>query len=323
MTSVPPVLPANPTDQDQVVSHYIDHAKVELMHCLADGLFRPLQKGMREKMPLNVSIQMPKYGVTLWWRNYALLGIDDQSIFLALHRIFIQRRETLSPEPQSQHAKKLRALLHTRYQAAELDASMVTTSLSEIARVAGLTHSGPNVRAVASSLLRLSGVDFVVHNTGDPTKAAYQTKLMSHFAIENGNVCIALNPMLLHAILGSRNAYVDMQHQRSLSNDAAKRLHLWLSGWANEGRTQYISLDKLVAHVWGDDQPTYLRKRRLLLRKAIREVAALPGWTCFEDDAGKVHVVKPVFQAAHPRSESTPPALFAWQDDTQHTIENP
>jgi hypothetical protein len=107
--------------------------------------------------------------------------------------------------------------------------------------------------------------------------------------------------MLSNAILVNRNAYVDMQNQRELNTDAAKRLHFWLSGWADEDKLKKIELDHLIPHVWGDmpNRDVDIRNRRRILRKAVSEVAKLPGWVCYENKERMVFVQKPSFVAPH------------------------
>lgn len=277
---------------------YLDHARLDLMHCIADGLFRPMQKGQQATSKLDLHYKM-NTGYTLWWRNFQPLSITDQSVFLAIHRLLAEkdRAKVVPTTSADSNERSLMNYLQLRGQASDSTTLMLETSLSEIARTIGMTDGGENLKSLLECIVRLSSVTCSVYDNDDPSKSFWQANLFSHLAMDKGRIFIAVNPMLSKALLVQRNAYVDMQNQRALNSDAAKRLHFWLSGWANEGVVKKIELDKLVLHVWGDEpEGDVLRNRRRILRKAISEIAALPGWMCEEKEHQMVFVCKPVFQ---------------------------
>lgn len=263
----------------------LDHARVDPSHCLADGLFRPLQKGTQKGSSLDIHYRYK--GFTFWWRNYRLLSIADQSVFLALHRLAAERgrTETVGPEHTDPTMLEVRGALNMRLQAAELDCLAFTTSLREMAENIGMTVTGPNLRAIKESLLRLSGVSFVIYKGEDETSTFWQANLISNLAGVDGRVYVAVNPLLSKALVGKPSSYIDMSEQRALNSDAAKRLHVWLSSWAPTEEIRTIALDNLIQHVWGTEEstPDAIRKRRVYLRKAIAEIGSLDGWLCSED----------------------------------------
>lgn len=272
----------------------LDHARVDPSHCLADGLFRPLQKGTQKGSSLDLHYRYKGY--TFWWRNYRLLSISDQSVFLALHRLAAERgrTETVGPHHSDPTMLEVRGALNMRLDAANLDCLAFTTSLREMAETIGMTVTGPNLKAIKESLLRLSGVSFVIYKGEDETSTFWQANLISQLAGVDGKVYVAVNPLLSKALVGKPSSYIDMREQRQLNSDAAKRLHVWLSSWAPTEEVRTIELDNLIRHVWGTEEitPEANRKRRVYLRKAISEIGSLEGWTCEEDKTKNMVQVK-------------------------------
>lgn len=281
---------------------YLDHARVDLMHCIADGLFRPLQRGAEKGVSLDIHYKIKAKGFTLWWRNYQVLSIADQSVFLAIHRLLSEKRRARSfVAPADDNEKALMEMLNVQQDNNQRQTVMLETSLTEIAKTIGLSDGGANLKNIADSIIRLSSVVCAIYSNDDPGKKFWQANLFSHLKMDSGKVYIAANPMLSNAILVNRNAYVDMQNQRELNSDPAKRLHFWLSGWADEDKLKKIELDHLIPHVWGDmpQMDVDIRNRRRILRKAIDEVAKLPGWICYENKERMVFVQKPAFVAPY------------------------
>ena len=263
----------------------LDHARVDPSHCLADGLFRPLQKGTQKGSSLDIHYRYKGY--TFWWRNYRLLSIADQSVFLALHRLAAERgrTESVGPHHDNPAMVEVRGALNMRLDAADLECLAFTTSLRELAENVGLTITGPNLRAIKESLLRLSGVSFVIYKGEDETSTFWQANLISQLAGIDGKIYVAANPLLSKALVGKPSSYINMSEQRLLNVDAAKRLHVWLSSWAPTEEIRTVALDNLIQHVWGTEEtsPDAMRQRRVSLRKAIVEIGNLEGWFCVED----------------------------------------
>lgn len=274
----------------------LDHARVDPSHCLTDGLFRPIMKGSRANTAMNIHYRYKEY--TFWWRNYELLNITDQSVFLAVHRLAAEkgRVERVGPQHENQVMKDVREALEMEMDAEKMECLVLTTSYREIARTMGLSVSGQTVTRIKDSLLRLGGVSFVIYRGEDTNASFWKTNLFSTLASANGNVVVAINPMLSKALVGSQSSFINMREQRALQSDAAKRLHLWLSSWSRVNEDRKIDLDLLVPHIWGDEaEGDALYSRRNTLRKAIKELADLPGWVCFEDkDTGAVNIRRPV-----------------------------
>lgn len=287
----------------------LDHARVDPSHCLADGLFRPMRRGDQKNASMDIHYRYR--GFTFWWRNYQLLDISDQSVFLALHRLAAARgrAERVGPEHQDPTFMNLRQALNMKLEAAELQCLAFSTSLNEIAKLIGLTNTGPNLKAIKDSLLRLSGVSFVIYKGEDHTSTFWQANLISQLAGSNGQVVIAVNPLLGKALVGKPSTFVSMEEQRMLKSDPAKRLHLWLSSWASSSERRRIELDTLIPHVWGNQEvsgESTHRRRRGLLRKGLAEIAALEGWTIEEDEkTNMITVQKPELGYAEEEDNTT------------------
>ena len=275
-----------------------DHARVDPSHCLTDGLFRPLKRESYKGKSLDVRYKYKDY--TFWWRNYSPLNITDQTVFFAVHRLASEkgRVKTVGPSDDSPTMQDARNALKLKYDASDLNVLVLETTVNEIAQIMGITDSGANFKQIKESLIRLSGVSFVIFKGDDVTTLFWQANLFSQMAGLDKRIAIAINPMLSRALVGGQSTFINMQEQRELKSEIAKRLHVWLSSWARDGVLAKIKRDSLMPHVWGDSDfvidSVVLYRRRTVLRKAINELGKLHGWTCNEDkQSGMVTIKRP------------------------------
>lgn len=270
-----------------------DHARVDPSHCLTDGLFRPLKRQSYEGLSLSVRYKYKEY--TFWWRNYCPLNITDQSVFLAVHRLASEkgRVRRVGPTEESETEKSVRDALKLKYDASNLDVLVLETTVNEISKVMGITDAGKNYKQIKESLIRLSGVSFVIYKGDDVTTLFWQANLFSHIAGIEKRLVVAINPMLGQALAGGQSTFVNMREQRELKSEVSKRLHVWLSSWIRHGQENKIQLDLLVPHIWGDEcERDKLRKRREYLRNALNEINSLVGWECIEDKISSFVTIK-------------------------------
>lgn len=270
-----------------------DHARVDPSHCLTDGLFRPLKRQSYKGLSLDVRYKYKEY--TFWWRNYCPLNITDQSVFLAVHRLASEkgRVSRIGPSEEAETMKAVRDALKLKYNASDLDVLVLETTVNEITKVMGITDAGKNYKQIKESLIRLSGVSFVIYKGDDVTTLFWQANLFSHIAGIDKRLVIAINPMLSKALVGGQSTFVDMREQRELESEVSKRLHVWLSSWIRHGEQNKIQLGLLIPHVWGDEgEKDKLRKRREYLRNALAEINLLDGWECFEDKISNFVTIK-------------------------------
>lgn len=270
-----------------------DHARVDPSHCLTDGLFRPLKRQSFEGQSLSVKYKYKNY--TFWWRNYCPLNITDQSVFLAVHRLASEqgRVSRVGPLEEAETMKSVRNALKLKYDASDLDVLVLETTVIEIAKAMGITDAGRNYKQIKESLIRLSGVSFVIYKGDDVTTLFWQANLFSHIAGIDKRLVIAINPMLSKALAGGQSTFIDMKEQRELNSEVSKRLHVWLSSWIRNGEGNKTNLDLLIPHVWGNEcEDNKLRKRREYLRNALKDIDSLNGWTCVEDISSNLVTIK-------------------------------
>ena len=269
-----------------------DHARLDPSHCLADGLFKPLLRG-RNDAELDVRYKYKDH--TFHWHGPELLGINEQSVFLAIHRLAATAGSTIFIDSDVTDTNQLeaRTKLKLAYGAEKSACIVIETDANEITRSLGRQVNGQSGKRVIESLARMSAVQFSIYNAAEPASLVFQSQLIS--VAESGRTLyVGINPCLSKAIRQKPSTYVDMREQRALSSDISKRLHVWLSSWANtkgKDRDQRIGMDKLICHVWGDSatgDALYTRRKKLLA--AISELNALMGWSCVLNANDILHV---------------------------------
>ena len=152
------------------------------------------------------------------------------------------------------------------------------------------------------SLQRLSSV--MLYRTvsaldGRQGTAKWQSKIIGCAPQEGKKMRVVLSAELSHRcthLIGV--SWVNMEEQRALASPPAKRLHAFLSAWASSSEIKCIGLDKLPAHIYGraECEATTMKARRLAVRKAIAEIASLPGWWCeVLERTQQLKIRKPIF----------------------------
>ena len=261
-----------------------EHARVDPTHCLANGLFRPIKRGMRAETPLDITHTYKENHTFRWQHETGRLCIQDQSVFLAvLYLASVPDRAIMvdanHPDAKMQEARNALGLM---LGAADSACLMITTTARELTNALGLAISGPALTRIKASLQRLAGISFSIFPKGNDNPI-WKSMLLSVVHIDGTNLLIGINPTLSKT-LNEENAaktYIDMTEQRALSSDAAKRLHVWLSAWLRPTEKKSISLDLLVVHVYGDtgDGDT-LHTRRNTIKTSLRELGGKTVWKC-------------------------------------------
>lgn len=269
-----------------------DHARLDPSHCLTDGLFKPLLRG-RNDVELDVRYKFKDH--TFHWHGPELLGINEQSVFLAIHRLAATAGSNIRVGIDVTDANQLeaRTKLKLAYGAEQSACLVIETDANEITRAIGRQVNGQSGKRIIESLARMSAVQFSIYNAAAPASLVFQSQLIS--VTESGRTLyVGINPCLSKATRQKPSTYVDMREQRALSSDISKRLHVWLSSWANanvKDRDQRIGMDKLICHVWGDSatgDALYTRRKKLIA--AISELNALMGWSCVLNANDILHV---------------------------------
>ncbi len=271
-----------------VSSHKTTHAMHDPAHCLTPGLFRSLKRGERKKFKLDVTHVFGDE--TLRFVGFEPLGADDLRLLQGLIALSGPHGMLLTSEPKSTSARQLRLALDLTFDAAEQDALIVKESLSKLLAEVGLTDSGNNIKALKSSLLRMSNVTILVAK--GTRQAAFH--LMSYaFDEDDGRLLVALNPRIADAVLSRvQFARIDMAEVRALQTDPARLIHQRLCGWINPGKVRRVELETICGYVWSDTaNPEAMKKRRQTARRALEEIAAC-GWVIDEYATGKFQILR-------------------------------
>lgn len=144
-----------------------DHACVQPTHCLANGLFRPIKRGLRAETALDITHSYKTYAFR-WQHPTESLCIKDQRVFLAvLYLASVPGRTFCAgadcPDEKMQEARNALDLKLGAQNAACL---IIATTARELANVLGLGISGPALSRILESLKRLAGVTFSIAAAG-------------------------------------------------------------------------------------------------------------------------------------------------------------
>lgn len=288
-----------PSTTGEYAVDYIDHAPVWPAAILIPGLFRPLQNGAPtapwtfvrggtfRKCPTGFRIS-----------GSVELNIVDQTVYFHLCQLLAAGKgvKLTVKHPQYCHYQQLLCVAGVW---SKEPMTVIATKLSDLAAGIGLSRTGTNANSVLASLNRLNLVT-VSTRTLTPSKGMLEgvSRLV---ALEQSNNEVRIALHFESAFLAQQRkavAWVNMREQRLLPSKPAKRLHAWLSAWASSKEFRLVGLSKLVVNVWGDvpASPDIRKDRMRTLRKAVKALGQLPGWTCVEMvGSEQVYVRKPRF----------------------------
>lgn len=283
----------------------LDHAKLDPCHCLTDGLFRPLQRNKAALQALAIQADYKTHYI-IHWSAPEQLGITDQSVFIALHRLASDPQEPKSvwPDEQDAHWLSARNGLQLSENAAKDPAYGLDTTYYELARVMGLAKSGTNAQTIERSLSKLANVRISIYKKTKPEEASWASNLIA-YRHQNDRLAIVLNPLLSQAVRTGPFSFINLAEQRQLKSEVSKRLHVWLTAWLPEGKQGKISIDKLIPHIWGDTIESAQRTRKNRLRSALEELSKLNGWVCAECETTlNVVVIRPRLKSVKQRAKT-------------------
>jgi hypothetical protein len=302
---------------DRYAVDYMDHAPIWPATIYCTGLFRTTQNGAAPE-PLNLTYEAKVMGRPLRYtlRSPQPLNIVDQAVYFHLCQRIGSENYTLLPPDHPRYPAYRQALGATGLWA-DSGLLVIHIKLSDLAHGIGLTRTGTNAQSVMASLNRLAAVNMhrqrldVQPQSDEPHQG--QSQFLG-FLCGDDDVRIVLHGESAYAAYKRTGvAWVNMREHRQLSSKPAKALHAWLSAWASPIEAKRVSLETLIPKVWGDYPASkdVLKDRRRTLRKALGEVAALPGWVCSHTADGKQVVVrKPLFIGTQisPEAKSLPAA---------------
>ena len=276
-----------------------NHARVDSTHCLTDGLFRPFQNGTRDETPLDVRHAYKNSHTFRWQHATECLSINDQDLFVAILRIASHASNVtaVSQDTTDSAMKSARDALQMELDAPNSPCLVIKTGLRDLAKRIGIAISGPALERLDESLERLANVTQTIskNETGNPV---WRSKMFGVIKLNGSKRLIAINPWLSRALVGNPVTYIDIDEQRALGMDVAKRLHFWMSGWAKPGKTtQPTALGRFLPHVWGPGtviDPDNYRMRTLI--KAFGEIEQKTLWKCriqTTEDGSFVRITRP------------------------------
>jgi hypothetical protein len=105
---------------------------------------------------------------------------------------------------------------------------------------------------------------------------------LSHDKHNDGRLIIRLNWRLAGAVFGEYDyAKIDLNERNALEKDASKTLHRWLSAHLWTGRSEYITYEKLIGHIWTQQATKKAQQKRTerLRNEILPDLASLDGWT--------------------------------------------
>lgn len=265
-----------------------NHARHDPAHCLAPGLFRSLKRGDRKHNKLDVTYDFGD-GESMRFVGFEPLGADDMRLLQGIVALAGPGGILLTPEPVSDTAKQLRLFLDPQFEAVTQDSLIVKESLTKLLAEVGMTDGGDNIKALRSSLLRMSNVTVLV--TTGRTQASFH--LMSHAVdMSDGRMWVALNPRITEAILGKRShTRIDMREVRAIETDPARLIHQRLSGWIDIGKSGRVELDTVCSYIWPNPvtNANTIKTRRQTARKALSELSLI-GWFIDEYASDKFEI---------------------------------
>ncbi len=302
---------------DRYAVDYMDHAPMWPAIIFAKGLFRTMQNGAPPVgLDVRYEAKVQQKAVAYTFDGPVALNIVDQSVYFHLCQLLAAGKGGVltSAHPafgRCEEAMAIKGLGENQ------PLGVVSVKLSDLACGIGLTRTGTNAQSVLHSLNRLAQVTMhrqMGERGGDGNKG--RSRFLAFRCADDGVSITLPAEVSFFSCQHKGVAWVNMREQRSLPSKPAKRLHAWLTAWASPVERKTIGLDKLLVHVWGDLPPgPDVRKDRMrTLRKAIKEVGELKGWSCELSAEGmQLLVRKPLFAgtAAQPESPAATPAVLA------------
>lgn len=272
----------NNSDDTASIQHQIGtkttHARHDAAHCLAPGLFRSLKKGDRIKQKLHVVYNFgPKELIE--FKGPEPLGAEDLAVFQGLVAMAGADKKVLTPKHNSPRAMALRERLELKWDAIDANTLVVNSSFRKLAREIGYDpDSGGDMKTIAKCIERLWTVSIIVQSGN--IRLGY--RMLSSYGSDSksGKLLVALNCRVAIAIIGNMPyTRVDMDDVRKLKSDPARILHQRLCAIISAGNTRKILSETLISYIWPDPATgSTLRMRRLVLKKALAEIAATGSW---------------------------------------------
>lgn len=273
------------------IKYDLTHAQMEPAYCLAPGLFRSLQKGEAKHSKLDITyIVNDKKRIE--FSGPEPLGATELRILQGLVAMAGPNGLILSQEPRTETGQKLRDALELKWGATQEKAIMVKGSYRALAKEIGYTNVD-YAEQIRRAIERLWKVSIIADDHGK----RMGFRLLSNYASDEvtGKLCVALNPLIVKAILGNgQYVRINMDEVRALNSDAARLLYQRLCAWINSNEIKRVDLETLCSYVYPitTTNSNTAKTRKQTVKKALTELINL-GWTVKEYSKNKFEVKRP------------------------------
>lgn len=263
--------------------------------CLADGLFKSLNKGDRKTKKLDLTIVHGKE--TVRFTCIEPLGADDLRFLQGVVALAGLKGSPLSPTPTNSTPKILRAGLKTTDEEDKKNAVYVEIKITQLLKELGMRDGGPNIKSFKASIHRMSTVTVLYERAG----FSASTHLLSfEMNLTSKILSVALNPRLAKAILGGKNRHtrIELDEVRAINKDTARIIHQRLCGFINQGKSHRLTMETLCSYVWADDKTTSVAMQRSRVKEALEELGSVSvGWTVKETTKGIYTITRPTMKS--------------------------
>ena len=287
--------------------HELNHVQHAPPYCLAPELFRSLKRGERKENSLNLTYSFGKKKTTMHFSGPEILGVDDMRFLQVIVAFAGLKGKILTSDSTQKIAKQLRANLDFCFSDGE--ELIFNESMGKLLSELGMTDGGKNIRALKSSLMRMSEVNV----TREQGVKKISSRLISYAFDDSKYLWIALSPTVADGILaGGKYSRIEMSEVRALKTDPARLIHQRLCGWIDTGNGRNknnVNLDTLCEYVW-PNQATHeaMKKRRAAVRRALKEISEL-GWIIDEFAKNKFYITRPAITKKKFKKISTSPGV--------------
>jgi len=150
----------------------------------------------------------------------------------------------------------------------------------ELLKTAGMDTGKANYQQLDFYLKQLSHIMVDWENTASGWSGS--SWFLSHDKHEDGRLIIRLNWRLAGSVFSEYDhATIDLNERYALKKDASKTLHRWLSAHLWAGKSEYITYEKLISHIWIDKATKKTQQKRIerLRNEILTDLASLDRWT--------------------------------------------
>jgi hypothetical protein len=282
---------AKKTAATKTTVYRLTHARHEPIHCLAQGLFRSLAPGERKLCKLDIAYEYG--GMRIEFKGPEPLGAFDLRILQGL--VAMAGPEGMSlpllTEPKTAMGSELKSLLVVKTSTIHENTLDFRFSYRALAREIGYASAG-STKPFRESIERLFALTVFVQ-ASDGRRQGFH--LLSMYDSNEGEACVALNPLLAQAVVGmGRHVHIDMDEVRTLKSDPARLIHQRLCAWIDPGKSGKIGIDKLCGYAWpeGTENKDTMYRRRSKAYAALEELAGM-GWAIEKHVNGTVEIRRP------------------------------